>query len=80
MKSLRTDAQRSGRLARRFTSELGAEMVEYALGVALLIGAFIILGVMIRQGASNRGIEAGQSLESMAPCPAGVSKSDPRCL
>ena len=64
----------------RVRSQKGAEMVEYALIAAALIGVFIVVGLALRAAANRRSEEAARTAESAAPCPIGEDLSSDACL
>lgn len=49
-------------------SERGAEFIEYALALGLLIGIFVAMSLYLRRSADNRANESINIIKDMAPC------------
>ena len=58
--------------------ERGAAYVEYAIGVALLLGVFIIGSATLRAATISRGDAAMNSAATVIPCEVGLTGEE--CL
>ena len=71
-------------MRRAFTEEHrehGATMVEYVLGLALLIAVFVLAGKLLEEKSEQRYQNSTKVVESMAPCGgSGGGLSADECL
>lgn len=65
---------------KKTVGQIGAAMVEYAIGAALLMIVFIVAGKLLEQKSSQRFNNSARVIQGMAPCGPGGQLSGEECL
>ena len=65
-------------MVKRFNKETGAQLIEYAMGAAILLAVFIVVGFVIESSGKKRGDASMSIHEESVPC--GADLSGDECL
>ncbi|MEZ4755144.1 MAG: hypothetical protein R3A13_12745 [Bdellovibrionota bacterium] len=61
-----------------WNKESGAQLVEYAIAAAILIGVFVVAGILIQDSGTSRGNASMEIHQDAVPC--GADLSGDECL